>query len=233
VEETTAQAVKRKYRELKEAKSASEKLVDALQFRPEAESLAIYKRLRMGDDTETIMRHVEYGDVLLQVALAPEARYRYVFPFRSDMPQYLYKPWNQYLHSLLFEWTAIKPNAGEVRQQPTRYQDNTAAAMKDPYLKPFHAAEVVDARLELAEPSKWTTVSTDDRLMRKLLASYLRQDYSYLTMFHKDHFLDDMAKMRKQFCSSLLVNAVLAIACVRPPHVAMLPDTHPHTGILP
>lgn len=53
--------------------------------------------------------------------------------------------------------------------------------------------------------------------MRDLLHLYLLHEYHWLTCFPKDHFLDDMLSESERFCSSLLVNAVLAQACVSIP----------------
>ena len=148
------------------------------------------------------MRHADFGDLLLQVALTPEARFRYVFPFRGDMPPYLIQPWNNYLKSPLFEWAAVDDAEEEPDMQETGH---AGVGARDPFLKPFHAAEVIEVQLGSVEPSKWTTVCADNNLMRKILAAYIRQDYVFLTMFHKDSFFADMAAMRKQFarrCSS-------------------------------
>lgn len=179
------------------------------------------KRIRKGDDIETIVRHVDFGDLLLQVALTPEARFRYVFPFREDMPPYLIQPWNNYLKSPLFEWVAGDNPVGEADAQEAGHTETGA---KCPFLKPFHAAEVIEVQLGSVEPSKWTTVCADNTLMRKILAAYIRQDYVFLTMFHKDIFFADMAAMRRQFCSSLLVNALLTPACVGVLSVARTSD---------
>lgn len=43
-----------------------------LQARPDAEAREIFKRIRGGMDAESILRHIQEGDVLLQLALVPE-----------------------------------------------------------------------------------------------------------------------------------------------------------------
>lgn len=82
------------------------------------------------------------------------------------------------------------------------------------YLKPFAAARIADPRLGKVDVARWTTVCTDNDLMRDLLHIYLLSDYQIFPFFHKDYFLDDMLSGSTRFCSSLLVNAVLAHACV-------------------
>jgi hypothetical protein len=80
-------------------------------------------------------------------------------------------------------------------------------------LRPFHAAHVVDPLLSDAKPSLWTAVCQDDLLMRELLAAWLQCEYFFTTPLQKDYFLQDMASHNHDFCSPLLVNAVLAYAC--------------------
>ena len=52
-------------------------------------------------------------------------------------------------------------------------------------------------------------------LMRDLLRVFLRCEYHFTAAIQKDLFLEDMAAQREDFCSSLLVNMVLAYSCVR------------------
>ena len=153
------------------------------------------------------MRHIIAGDMLLQLHLKPETRYRYVFPYRAQMPASLQTPHNPYLRSLVYEGTDLT----SIPEQQTLPSDEQ---YRTQYLKPYHAAEIVDPRLDSVRPSMWTSVSTDDDLMRTLLRTYLLHEYNWFTAFHKDHFLDDMLKGSNRFCSPLLVNAVLTMGYV-------------------
>jgi hypothetical protein len=81
------------------------------------------------------------------------------------------------------------------------------------YLKPFHAAQVVDPLLSDVKISLWTAVCDDNMLMRDLLAVFFRCKYHFTAVFQKDYFLKDITTKRNDFRSSLLVNAVLAYAC--------------------
>lgn len=147
--------------------------------------------------------------------IVPESRYRYRFPYVDEMPASLLHPQNPYLDSLLYECTFRD-------RTPLASQAMASASSSTPggdehqgaYLKPFHAAEVVDPKLELIKPSGWTSVCSDDRSMRKLFNIYFLQEYHAAPFFHKDYFLEDMIAGRHGFCSSLLVNAILAMACV-------------------
>ena len=155
------------------------------------------------------MRHINAGDILLQLHVTPETRYRYVFPYRTQMPTSLQSPNNPYLNSLVYEMTFMA-STSEQQALPSS-ADETYRAQ---YLRPIFAAEIVDPRLDAIKPSMWTNVSTNDDLMRAILRAYFLHEYDYLPIFHKDHFLDDMAQGSNRFCSPLLVNAVLALGCV-------------------
>lgn len=201
---------------------AHESVYSALRSREDNDVSAILKRIRQGDDVETVARHLSYGDVLLQVALVPETRYRYVFPILTEMPAALNTPENPYLRSLLYEWTmSDEDESGDFTTPaitagpgPTQEEESPG---NDPYLKPWHAADIVDIHLSVASPSKWTNACGDDDLMRRLIGRYLILEYSAHAYFQKEYFLEDMLKMRDRLCSPLLVNTVLAVACVRPP----------------
>ena len=156
------------------------------------------------------MRHISAGDILLQLHVTPETRYRYAFPYKARMPTSLLAPNNPYLHSLVYEAAFSTP---EQKALPSPADEKYRAQ----YFRPLLAAEIVDPRLDSVKPSRWTNVSTDDDLMKQILRAYLLSEYSWWTFFHKDHFLDDMVRGSDRFCSPLLVNAVLAFACVSVP----------------
>jgi hypothetical protein len=195
---------------LHRAYTTLQQLLQALQYRPEAEAAAIFRRIREGDEIESIARHVEAGHLLMQLHVDSETRNRFEVPFGSEMPAFLNDPRNPYLQSLLHK-AILSPSGLQLRQA-----GNTASKGKRTahYLEPYQAATIVDARLDTVKPSLWTRVSDNDASMRKLLRLYFHYEYEWLSFFHKDHFLDDMLSGSEMFCSSLLVNAVLAVACV-------------------
>lgn len=181
---------------------------------PERDAQDILKRIRSGTDVEAVLNQVKAGDLLLQVALVPETRLRYEFPYRSEMPAD-YARDNPYLDSLIYEAASLysAPQTSE-HVSPRLMTDLGSDEQQSLYLKPFHAAHVVEPVLSNVKPSLWTPVSNDDALMRDLLSVLFRCEYQFTAAFQKDLFLEDMAARRKDFCSSLLVNIVLAYACV-------------------
>jgi hypothetical protein len=59
----------------------------------------------------------------------------------------------------------------------------------------------------------WTTVTSDGELMEHLLALYFCWEYPIFATVSKEHFIEDFRKGYSRYCSSLLVNALLALAC--------------------
>lgn len=215
--ETRGTALKRKYnqleqqfQELRDANATLSQLVRAMQSRSDADAAAIFRKVRRGADPRSLLQNIEVGDVILQLKVnAPETRLRFEFPWKAEMPASLLASRNPYLGSLLYEAAFTMNDSAPAT--PESLQNH----FMPQYLKPYSAAKLVDPRLDSIKPSKWTSVSDSDEMMRALLRLYFIHEYSWFAMFHMDHFLDDMLSGSTLFCSSLLVNAVLAYACVR------------------
>ncbi len=75
----------------------------------EEDAQQILAKLRSGYDVETLLSHVADGDLLMQLSVVPETRYRYSFPYIATMPDNLFVDENPYLHSLIFEAAALCP----------------------------------------------------------------------------------------------------------------------------
>lgn len=200
-----------------------EKIYDALRTRPRREADEVLQRIRGGADANSILRYISFGDVHLQTVLVPETRFRFEFPYLTVMPAYLFQPDNPYLDSQIYNFTLranpsprqLSTTAGSL--VPSSAPRPHAESSLEPYLKPFQAAVMSQPGLDEVAPSKWTSVSSDDDLMRKLLFDYFQYEYDWFTFFHKDYFLEDMAKGRPRFCTELLANSVLCLGCVRTP----------------
>lgn len=201
-----------------------------LQTRTEKEADEVFRRIRRGADADAILRHVKHGDMLVQLSLVPEARYRFEFPYLADMPPFLRQPGNSYLDSEVYDYTLHGPTDSPDQRGPQNSQQRLlpaptrngvngtdsvyGAGQRDPYLKPYLSATVAHPWLDSVQPSKWTTVSSDDSLMRKIIHDYILFEYDWFTFFHLDYVLEDMAAGKQRFCSSLLVNALLCVGCV-------------------
>ncbi|KAL5113393.1 hypothetical protein ACEQ8H_008737 [Pleosporales sp. CAS-2024a] len=80
-------------------------------------------------------------------------------------------------------------------------------------------AKHVLADPRLASAKHWTTVTSDAGLVTSILSSWTTDEYCYYHYLDRDAFLDDMASRSSNFCSELLVNALLATACATSPAV--------------
>jgi hypothetical protein len=179
-----------------------------MQSRNDADAATIFQKVRRGADPRSLLQNIEVGDVILQLKVTPDTRFRFEFPWKAGMPESLLAHENPYLGSLLYE------AAFTTKDSAPAAADSLQNRFMPQYLKPYSAAKLVDRRLDSIKPSKWTNVSDNDELMRELLRLYFMHEYSWFGAFHMDHFLDDMASGSTLFCSSLLVNAVLAYAYV-------------------
>jgi hypothetical protein len=59
----------------------------------------------------------------------------------------------------------------------------------------------------------WTEVPSSEQSVEHLLILYFRWEYPIFATLCKEHFLSDFRTGRARYCSSLLVNALLAVAC--------------------
>lgn len=59
----------------------------------------------------------------------------------------------------------------------------------------------------------WTQVTSDGELVEHLMALYFCWEYPTFASLSKEHFLEDFRVGRRRHCSSLLVNAMLAVGC--------------------
>jgi len=59
----------------------------------------------------------------------------------------------------------------------------------------------------------WTNLTSDTKLVQHLLALYFCWEYPTFASLSKEHFLKDFKEGRARYCSSILVNALLALGC--------------------
>ncbi|KAK4216924.1 hypothetical protein QBC37DRAFT_78044 [Rhypophila decipiens] len=203
--ETHTQALKRKYDQSQDRNSAYEELYRLLHTLPENEAYGIFRRIRADGDIDKTVRHIKQGCLLLQLSMTPDTRLRYNFPYVPDMPPTLVSVDNPYLYSIFWN----NPFAAILNRSP----DDLESQSNCPYSRPYHAAEFFDPRLAQVRASAWTKVDVCDELFRDLLSSYFIYEYPTYYVFQKDYFLEDMVHERRRFCTPLLVNSVLALAC--------------------
>lgn len=66
------------------------------------------------------------------------------------------------------------------------------------------------SRIDLAQ---WTKCSATSDKIEHLVALYFSWEYPLFSPISKDHFMSDFLSGDTKYCSSLLVNAILAIGC--------------------
>ncbi|TVY91936.1 Nitrogen assimilation transcription factor [Lachnellula willkommii] len=59
----------------------------------------------------------------------------------------------------------------------------------------------------------WTSVTSNKALVEHLMALYFCWEYPTFATLNKEHFLEDYKTGRQRYCSSLLINAILALGC--------------------
>jgi hypothetical protein len=153
------------------------------------------------------MQQLKDGGLPMQSVWEPETRLHYEFPYSTSMPAALFSSDNPYLGSAVFEVTS---HALPLSAEQT---EAWASGSETIYMKPYNKAELIDPYISNIQISKWTSVETDDELLRALLRAYFLHDYANYTCFQKDIFLQAMRDNDTQLCSPLLVNAILAEAC--------------------
>jgi hypothetical protein len=205
--ETESRQFKRRYQQLKSKRTAQEELFDMLQNMSERDAADVFQRIRAGANAEAVVQHVQEGSLIMEISVVPEPSSRYRFPYLDKIPSRLQE--STYFRSQVYK-------AIEASEQPTCSTHAHPASQRSNYEKSLLSAKLVDPLqlFEEARPSTWTTVSSNDGLMRNLLERYFLEQYSGQFFFHKDYFLEDMVSRGTRFCSPLLVNAMLAKACV-------------------
>ncbi|OJJ47807.1 hypothetical protein ASPZODRAFT_141377 [Penicilliopsis zonata CBS 506.65] len=73
--------------------------------------------------------------------------------------------------------------------------------------------ELVDPRLRRLQISYWTNVSISNELAAEAISLFLQNEQPVLAFLDADLFVDDLVSGRLNFCSELLVNALLSYAC--------------------
>ncbi len=74
----------------------------------------------------------------------------------------------------------------------------------------LHAGSVLTAD---ANDRNWTSVTANPEIIEHLLLLYFCWEYPTFASLSKKHFLDDFRSGRTNYCSSLLVNAIMCLGC--------------------
>ncbi|KAF5695660.1 3-carboxy-cis,cis-muconate cycloisomerase [Fusarium denticulatum] len=213
--ETRNQALKRKHDAADEDNSNYHKLINLLRSSSADDANDIVQRLRRGARVDELVQHVETGNLLLELCFKPQTQFRHSSGNFLNVPDLLRTANNPYATSLVCTIKFDSPSS-TTPVLPT----SEARALYD---APYSTARMVSSILDDCRPSQWTTVSSNDDLLREILRCYFTSVYVFLPFFHKDYFLHDLKRGSQRFCSPLLVNSVLAAGCRA---CSRLPDRH-------
>ena len=75
------------------------------------------------------------------------------------------------------------------------------------------SSATTDSSSTAETPAKWFHHPQDAEFVEHLLHHYFCWIHPFYQLFSRDYFLHDMGRGRMEFCSAMLVNAVLSIGC--------------------
>ncbi|KAF1847944.1 uncharacterized protein K460DRAFT_279354 [Cucurbitaria berberidis CBS 394.84] len=237
--EKPSQAMKRKNEEMQGELSNLRQLYDFLRLRPEQEAMEIMRRIRANPpDTSQSQRiqeladFVRHGDMPTQQASSvPSSPHHQELGQSVTLPPLrlalaLDSPSDLDPHNLPLPGILSMGVDGPISQR-RRYTSDTELpvrsdsqgslppptsieAILQPPSSSFVDAAFTDPRL--ASAKNWTTVTSDPNILLTLFSAWTTREFCYYHYLDRDAFLDDMASGRTDFCSALLVNALLASA---------------------
>lgn len=206
--------------DLKHRVSTFEQFLKLLVTMPTEHGFAVLEKVRAGMEIDSLLNSFAEADLLLQLSVVPETGRRRDFPYSKQMPEHLLFEGNHYLSSSQYEAAPLPSlsslSPGKVGTGKS-HQQCPIVFPRDVYEKPFWTATVFDPMLEKIDVCKWTTVTLDNRLLRKYLANYFHAPIAGTQLFQKDLLFEDMIAGETRYASRLLVNAVLAVGCVSQP----------------
>ncbi|KAL7621702.1 hypothetical protein AAE478_009029 [Parahypoxylon ruwenzoriense] len=191
-------------------------------FPPAGAALPSFARVGESRTGATLPPLSTYGGTLAgaggyTIGMSPATTQQHGLPQEFDSNS----PWNFSSHSQtvstrsdshpdIMQWTSEAPPRSPVAMW---LQDQSSAAEGSRYrgvdqvLAPFDSPEMK------VPPGTWTTVTTDAALVQHLLALYFCWEYPTFASLSKEHFMKDFLNGRHRYCSSILVNALLALGC--------------------
>ncbi|CAG1988132.1 unnamed protein product [Fusarium graminearum] len=141
--ETQRQAWKRKYSAVDGENSVHRRFIDILRSHPEQDVNDILNRLRGGTSVDELVRHVESGDLLLELSVAPGIQWRHNPGGLLTIPDLPKTANNPYVKSLIYH---IK--FGPLT--PTRPRPPPAGSLAS-YNAPYHTAGMISVLLDTCQ----------------------------------------------------------------------------------
>ncbi|KUI52891.1 Nitrogen assimilation transcription factor nit-4 [Cytospora mali] len=209
---------------LKRMVEDSDGTIERLKTLPEDEALALFRRFRAAAGEGSNNNVITAGSIAapLQTSLEFELMIR---------------------HPISYPVVALVDSpmltVPEPIPRPSQPRDKDTSAYAVPYQRPssltqpsppatersdsqqltpgWHSAPMLpglcDDRLNHIEIRNWTQVAIPNELASRLISFYLTTDHPILGLFDADLFLRDLVDHKTDFCSPLLLDAVLCFAC--------------------
>ncbi|KAK4983665.1 hypothetical protein LTR50_007094 [Elasticomyces elasticus] len=243
-DETRQEAVKRKNETLEQELSSFRELHHALASRPESEASVILKQIRSGDDIDTVLTLISDGDLLFRPRRTTAGQFQAglnmldnpVAGSSSHVTQSsTTRDHAQANLSDGHDMNEFSPRKRAAREAPMLPAYGDSPQLSSSYRSPSASHTpygLVDTRSFVASPAQlearasyerpefnveaqlWTSVIRDNALMSHLLTVYFTYSHKFFCWFEKESFIEDLLQGGTDFCSPLLVNAVLALACI-------------------
>ncbi|KAI5455621.1 hypothetical protein BGZ63DRAFT_138259 [Mariannaea sp. PMI_226] len=225
--------LKRRHSQLEQRHADLVELFDMLKSRPEQDARIILNRIRTSGDLSATLSFIKEGELLSQTHTMTPDLYSSFLP-RADSP---FEAFLQVRHGNAYN-PLLRP--GQTIADPTTKATNTTATWADTgiTLTPGINAGIThptvyedssqpcvlsnttiggsakpvpyDEHLSRVSAQQWTAVTDDNRIFADIISIYLSYDHPTFRVFDEEYFLEELARGGTDYCSPLLVNAILA-----------------------
>lgn len=216
-ERSTQRVSKRKYDDLEREKNDlqdSKNLLELIVQRDEKDALAIFRQIRSGISPSAILSLLRMGDPTMESQLTSKKPalpplwslginisilHSSVYPSLEPLP----------LRTDSLDAVGLSSSMSDLNLGASPRTDSMSGSSP---LVDEH--DLYDCRLCDVDASYWTRVKVSNRAVANLISVYLSWCHPTTRLFDQNLFLEDLVAYRHDFCSSVLVNALLAHACV-------------------
>ncbi|KAF5709501.1 conidial development fluffy [Fusarium mundagurra] len=227
---------------------SSADLVEFLRDQPEEFALQVLESLRQGRSPKDIMDSIG-GNLSVNVNPSVHLAARgSVTPTQTPLEFQLVVQYpNVYLPlvpvdaaSLDLGLLGIEPQNADIFQDPglsNLLQGDVSSATVNRVVQPqdvlgrtsfgVENGILIDPRLHHVDISRWTSIPISNQFAAEAIALYLNMNQPWWAFFDTDLFLDDLVNVETNFCSSMLVNALLAWATQSYAHYEPMAATLP------
>ncbi|KAI7771623.1 hypothetical protein LZL87_005899 [Fusarium oxysporum] len=208
---------------------ASSDLVELLRDQPEGFALQVLESLRQGRSPKEIMDSIG-GNLSTPLEFQLVVQYPKVYPPLAPLTT----------ASLDLQLLGIQPLDVGVTHDAglsNLFHGNELSPMLDRSVYPQDVISrtsigvdngiPIDHRLHHIDISRWTNVAISNRFAAEAMSLYLNINQPWWAFFDTDLFLDDLVNIQTNFCSRMLVNALLAWATQSYAHYEPMTATLP------